>query len=392
MAQRAALPVLLGVVVVDLIGFGIVMPILPYLAREHGASATELGLILSGWAAAQLVCAPLWGRLSDRVGRRPVLLATIAGTALSLLALGFAHSLAALFAARVLAGAFAANVSVAGAYVADATDEGERTRWMGLIGAAFGIGFLLGPALAALLAPFGHEVPMLFAAALAAANLVHAALRLPESRRGAATAARPARAELLRAPAVRWLCLSNLVFSLAVTQLEAVFQLFMMDRFHFDARQAAFVLVGYAALMAAIQGGGLRRLAARFPERTLVGVGALAMTAGFAAVPLAHSLLPLLVLLALSALGRAITQPSLMSLMSLAALPAQRGAAMGLFQSAGSLARVFGPFGAGWLYDRSLPAPFWLAAGLALGVLLLARALPGRAGSGVADALQAPGA
>jgi MFS family permease len=381
-SARAALPVVLGVVVVDLIGFGIVMPILPFLAREHAASGAQLGLILSGWSAAQFLCAPLWGRLSDRYGRRPVLLATIAGTALSLFALALAHSLAALFAARLLAGAFAANVSVASAYVADATDESERTRWMGLIGAAFGIGFLLGPAIAALLAPWGHDVPMFAAAVLAVANLAHAALRLPESRGGESATAPRGRFEVLRSPSVRWLCIANGVFSLAVTQLEAIFQLFLMDRFAYDARQSAWILVGMAAVMAGIQGGGLRSLAARYSERSLVAVGALSMALAFAAVGLSGSLLPLLGALAISAAGRAVTQPSLMSLTSGAARAAERGAVMGAFQASASLARIFGPFVAGLLYDRRRVAPFLLASGLALAVSLLSRTLPAR----VADA------
>ncbi len=133
--------------IVDLIGFGIVMPVLPFYAKEFGAAATVLGLLMMVYAAAQFVFAPLWGRLSDRIGRRPVLLMTVAGTALALLALGLAPSLPWIFAARAFGGAFAANISVASAYIADVTAEEERTRWMGLLGASFGVGFLLGPAI-----------------------------------------------------------------------------------------------------------------------------------------------------------------------------------------------------------------------------------------------------
>ena len=166
--------------IVDLIGFGIVMPVLPFWATDLGASGWTYGLIQSSYALSQFLLAPVWGRVSDRFGRRPVLLVTIAGTSASLAWLGMAESLAGLFAARILAGGFAANISVASAYITDVTDEQERTRWMGMLGASFGIGFLLGPAIGGLLAPYGYAVPMLAAAGLAALNFV-----LPATHTGA---------------------------------------------------------------------------------------------------------------------------------------------------------------------------------------------------------------
>src|SRR5262245_25899140 len=208
------------------------MPTLPYWAREFGASGAQLGLLITGYAAAQFVCAPLWGGLSDRIGRRPVLLCTVAGTALSLLALAFAPSLLWVFVARVLVGAFAANVGVASAYIADVTPPEERTRWMGLLGASFGIGFVLGPVIGGLLGPFGHQVPLLAAAGLAALNFVHAALALREPPGHAASAAdASARAGALRDPLVRKLCVANFAFSVGVTQLETIFAYFLLDRF-----------------------------------------------------------------------------------------------------------------------------------------------------------------
>jgi MFS family permease len=179
------------------------------------------------------------------------------------------------------------------------------------------------------------------------------------------------------------------VFALSVTQLESIFQIFMAQQFRYDARQVAFILVGMAALMAGIQGGGIRSLAARFPERRLVQVGSLLMAASFALIPLADSLLPLLAVLALSAGGRSVIQPSLLSLTAGAAAPVHRGAALGAFQASASLARIFGPYAAGWLYDRRLGAPFLLAAGLAACLSLLARTLPGRVAT-AADVTPAP--
>jgi len=369
-------------VIVDLIGFGVVVPVLPFWATELGASPTTLGLLVTAYAAAQFVCAPLWGRLSDRVGRRPVMLATIAGTAASLLLLGLARSLPLLFVARALAGAFAANIGVASAYIADVTPPEERTRWMGMLGASFGVGFVLGPAIGGGLSLLGYQAPMLAAAALAACNVVYAALTLrePESR-AAAFEEGADRAGALRQPLVRRLCVANFAFTVAVNQLETVFALFMMHRFHYDASQVAVLLVAMAVLMGGIQGGGMKGLAARFGERSLVAGGGVLLAAGFLALPPVHSVGLLVVPLALCAVGRAVLQPSLMSLVSVAAGARERGTVMGAFQASASLARVAGPLAAGFLYDLSVPAPFVLAGVLVALVALQARSLPEASGS-----------
>jgi MFS family permease len=369
-------------VIVDLIGFGIVMPVLPFYAKELGASATTLGFLLTSHSAAQFVFSPVWGRLSDRLGRRPVLLFTVAGTATALLLLGLAKTLLGLFLARMLAGAFAANVSVASAYIADATPPQERTRWMGMLGASFGVGFLIGPAIGGALSPFGYRVPLLFAAGLAACNWLFAVASLREPARqtdGAESTDAPTRFALLREPAVRRLCLMNFTFSLAVTQLETVFAFFMLDRFGYDAQHVAMVLVGMALVMGTIQGGGMRALSARFEERTLVGAGALLLAVAFLAIPEASTVALLVVPLGVSAAGRAISQPALMSLVSLTATARQRGAVMGVFQSSASLARIVGPVVAGSLYDVRQALPFWLAGFLVLGVAAARGMLPARA-------------
>ena len=367
-------------VIVDLIGFGIVVPVLPFLAKQLGAGATALGVLVAAYSAAQFAMAPLWGRLSDRIGRRRVMLITVAGTALSLLALGLSRSLVAMLAARLLGGAFAGNLGVAAAYIADVTTEQERTRWMGLLGASFGVGFVLGPAIGGALAPFGYSVPMLAAAGLAGLNWIQAALRLREPPEHArADEAPPAsRFAALRDPLVRRLCLAWLAFSLAVTQLETIFAYFMMDRFGYDAHQVAFILVGMAIVMGAIQGGGMRLLASHFGERALVIAGSLGLAACFALVPTVHSIGLLIAVLTGCAVSRAVVQPPLMSMASLAATAASRGAVMGTFQSSGSLARAVGPLLAGALYALGLPLPFALGGALLLAVALLGRALPER--------------
>lgn len=387
--SRSTLFILLSIVVVDLIGFGIVMPVLPFYARDFGVTATTLGLLMMSYAAAQFVCAPLWGRLSDRVGRRPVILFSVAGTSASLLFFGLAESILWLFVARVLAGGFAANVSVASAYISDVTNEDERTRWMGMLGASFGVGFILGPIIGGLLSPLGYRVPMLVAAGLAFINLIYAAFSLKEPDRHVdrgATAVSASRFSVLRGPEVRRLCLIYFVYSIAVSQLETIFAFFMIDRFEFDALEVAWIFVGMAIVMGGIQGGGMKPLSARYSEKQLVVTGSLLLGLGFVLLPSAPTWAVLLLPLALAAVGRAITQPPLMSLTSMAATSDTRGVVMGTFQSSASLARVVGPVLAGLLYDVAEPGPFYLAAALMGLAFLLSRRLPER-GDEPADAV-----
>ena len=387
--SRSTLFILLSIVVVDLIGFGIVMPVLPFYARDFGVTATTLGLLMMSYAAAQFVCAPLWGRLSDRVGRRPVILFSVAGTSASLLFFGLAESILWLFVARVLAGGFAANVSVASAYISDVTNEDERTRWMGMLGASFGVGFILGPIIGGLLSPLGYRVPMLVAAGLAFINLIYAAFSLKEPDRHVdrgATAVSASRFSVLRGPEVRRLCLIYFVYSIAVSQLETIFAFFMIDRFKFDALEVAWIFVGMAIVMGGIQGGGMKPLSARYSEKQLVVTGSLLLGLGFVLLPSAPTWAVLLLPLALAAVGRAITQPPLMSLTSMVATSDTRGVVMGTFQSSASLARVVGPVLAGLLYDLAEPGPFYLAAALMGLAFLLSRRLPER-GDEPADAV-----
>ena len=387
--SRSTLFILLSIVVVDLIGFGIVMPVLPFYARDFGVTATTLGLLMMSYAAAQFVCAPLWGRLSDRVGRRPVILFSVAGTSASLLFFGLAESILWLFVARVLAGGFAANVSVASAYITDVTNEEERTRWMGMLGASFGVGFILGPIIGGLLSPLGYRVPMLVAAGLAFINLIYAAFSLKEPDRHVdrgATAVSASRFSVLRGPEVRRLCLIYFVYSIAVSQLETIFAFFMIDRFEFDALEVAWIFVGMAIVMGGIQGGGMKPLSARYSEKQLAVTGSLLLGLGFVLLPSAPTWAVLLLPLALAAVGRAITQPPLMSLTSMAATSDTRGVVMGTFQSSASLARVVGPVLAGLLYDVAEPGPFYLAAALMGLAFLLSRRLPER-GDEPADAV-----
>jgi predicted MFS family arabinose efflux permease len=361
-----SLGVLFSIVVVDLIGFGIVVPILPFWAERFGADGLTLGLLLTSHAAMQFIFAPSWGRLSDRIGRRPVMLATIAGTAASLLALGFADSLIGIFVARIFSGIFGANISVATAYLSDVTEDEDRTRWMGMIGASFAVGFTLGPPIGGLLAKISYGTPMLFAAGLSFVNLVWAAIRLSEPERHAPREEQDLtnRLDVLRIPAIRRVCLVYFLFSVAVTQLETTFAFFMSHRFDYDVLGVAMVMFAMAVVMGGIQGGGMKRLANRFAERRLVLIGLTLMAVGFAALPLAGSVTLLMLPLMLAAVGRGVSQPPMMGLASLSAEAGTHGMVMGVFQSSASAARVVGPVLAGALYDRGQGLPFWMAAGL----------------------------
>jgi DHA1 family tetracycline resistance protein-like MFS transporter len=375
--SKSTLPVLFSIIVIDVIGFGIIIPVLPFYANEFGASGLVLGLLFTSHAAMQALFAPLWGRLADRIGRRPVMLCTIAGTSGALLFLGLADSLAQLFAARILSGIFAANISVATAYIADVTDADERTRWMGMVGACFGVGFILGPAVGGPLAMLGYGVPMLVAAGLAAVNFVYAIFVLKEPEAHSATAQeRAGKIGVLAAPGIRNLCITYFLFTFAVTQLETIFAYFMMSRFDYGVLGVTVILIVMAFVMVGIQGGGIRPLVARYGEKTLLVVGIALMAVSFAIVPWAPIVGLLMLPLVGSAIGRAISQPAMMGLASFQASAANRGAVMGTFQSSASLARVFGPLAAGALYDQSDAAPFLLASALLLVALATTAALP----------------
>ena len=377
------LGVLFSVIVVDLIGFGIVVPILPFWAEQYGASGAFLGVLFASYAAAQFVFAPVWGRVSDRIGRRPVMLITIAGTAVSLAFLGFADSLVQILAARLLAGAFGSNISVATAYLTDITEEADRTRWMGMIGACFAVGFTLGPPIGGLLSKLGHGTPMFFAAAMAALNLVWAAVRLrePARRENRRQPDLTSRLDVLRAPVIGRVCFIYFLFSLAVTQLETTFAFFLAHRFGYGPLGVAVVMLGMAIVMGGIQGGGMKRLSERYCERQLILSGLALMSIGFVFVPLPGHVGWLMLPLGIAAIGRGLSQPPMTSLVSLAADEASRGLVMGVFQSTASAARIFGPVAAGLLYDLGAPYPYWFAAGLTAVGMLLAIRVPASARS-----------
>lgn len=369
--RQSSLLIIFLVVFIDLVGFGIVIPILPYYAQEFGASAWSLGWLMTTYSLMQFLFAPIWGRVSDYVGRRPVLLVSLIGTSISLSILGAAGSLEWLFIGRLLAGISGANISTAYAYVSDVTREEDRAKGMGLIGAGFGLGFIFGPAIGGVLSRYGYRTPMFAGALLALLNLCFAFFKLEEPRlpREIRESHRTKRFDLetIRAafedPRSRIGIGLFFLTTFAVTQMEVVFALYLGKRFNFGAEKAGVLLAVVGLIMATIQGGLIGRLAKRFGERNLITTGAALCALGLVGFASADMIPLLVAALVVLALGHGVLHPSLSSLASLGASAQRRGATMGVFHSAGSLARVLGPPCAGWLFDQvSWRSPFFSGA------------------------------
>jgi len=354
------MPILFLIVLIDLIGFGLVIPLLPFYGERFAATPQEITVLMATYSAMQTLTAPVWGRLSDRIGRRPVLLVSLAAAALAYLWLGFASTLWMLFAARALAGACAGNIAAAQAYIADITPPEQRARGMGMIGAAFGLGFIVGPALGGVVA--GNEVatadlrtPGLIACGLSLIALLGVLFVLRESlpaglplrlRRGRIAALRDA----LARPALARLLLVFFLAILAFGGMEATFALWAMAQFGWGPAQIGYVFTYIGILSAIMQGGLIGRLTARFGEERLLLAGLVTIALGLLAIPAAHDLPLLLLAVSLLALGMGAMQPSLNSLISRRAGAEEQGEVMGVAQSVASLSRVLGPLLAGALF------------------------------------------
>jgi DHA1 family tetracycline resistance protein-like MFS transporter len=357
MNKKHPLLVIFFVVFFDLLAFGIVIPILPYYSKTFGASAFALGWLMAIYSVMQFLCAPIWGTISDKVGRRPVLLLTILGGACSMVATALAGSYWILFAARLLAGVFGANISTATAYIADVTTEENRAKGMGIIGAGFGLGFIFGPAIGGILSVHGYSTPILLAAGLGMANFLFAFFVLDESRTEASRrTVRKFSAEGLRvALSRRSTALPVALFflsTLAFTQLEVIFGLYVLGKFGYSAREAGYLLGGMGVVSAFLQGGLIGRLAKRYGEKKLAPAGFFFMAISLLGAALAGHVWLFCIFLFGIAVGNGLVNPSLSSMVSKGAPADQRGTILGIFQSGSSLARVIGPPVAGLLFDQ----------------------------------------
>ncbi|MEI2719755.1 MAG: MFS transporter [Gemmatimonadales bacterium] len=375
---RSAIPVVIATVFIDVIGFGMVLPLLPSYAARMGGTPGNIGLLVASYSAIQFILAPLWGRVSDRIGRRPVLLIGLAGSVASYLVFAFANSLPLLLLSRILDGGSGATINVAQAYLADETTPEKRTKAMGMVGAAFGLGFIVGPILGGITSAIGTTLPGIIAAVITAINLGLAWRVLPESvpavvAADAPTARTPWRS--LAAP-VAVLFLATLAFSV----MYVVFPLFGELRFGASRSVVSYWFAYVGLATAIVQGGLLGRLVTRLGEVGVARLGAGVMAVGFLLIPPAGTLGapgPLFyTALALLGAGFGMAGPAMIGLASRRAAATVQGRTLGVTQSASSLARIVGPIVAGaTMQAASAEGAFRLSAAMAAGALLLAASL-----------------
>jgi DHA1 family tetracycline resistance protein-like MFS transporter len=370
------------VVFIDLLGFSLILPLLPYYAETFQANNFVTGLLVASYAAAQLVGAPLLGRLSDRYGRRPVLIASIFGTFIGFLMLGFARTLVMLFAARILDGLTGGNISIAQAYIADVTDAKDRSKGLGMIGAAFGLGFIIGPVTGGFLSQWGYAVPALMAAALSFINLILIYAWLPESlsseKRAAMNDQKPAFTlgallQALQRPFTGSLLITRFFFGLAFAIFQTIFALYTLAKFNLSAQSTGLILTYVGVLSVIVQGFLVGRITNRFREDVVIVICVALMAVSLAGWAIVPSVFALLVILTPTALAGGILNTLLSSTLTKAVEPQEVGGILGLATSVESATRIFAPvIGGALLQQLGTWAPGAFSGLLMVGVFIYA--------------------
>lgn len=349
------------VVFIDLLGFSLILPLLPYYAKTFSANQTTTGILIASYAVMQLIGAPILGRLSDRFGRRPVLLLSIFGTFLGFLLLGFANALWMLFASRILDGLTGGNLSVAQAYISDVTDEKNRSKGLGMIGAAFGLGFIIGPVTGGLLSQWGYAVPAFVAATISFLNLILIYTWLPESlteeKRSQMTEKRPAvtlNALLVafQRPFTGSILITRFFFGLAFAIFQTIFSLYALAKFNLTARETGFVLTYVGVLSVIVQGFLVGRLTSRYREDLLITVSVVLMGISLLGWALAPSVLWLYIIMTPTALSGGLLNTLLSSTLTKAVVPHEIGGILGLSAAVESSTRVIAPILGGVLLQQ----------------------------------------
>lgn len=386
-SKKAPLVIIFLTVFIFLIGFGIVIPIIPILSRNFGASAFEIGLLLAVYSLMQFLFSPFWGRLSDKWGRRPILLFCLLGEGFSYILFAYARSLEMLFIARILAGFFGASLSTASAYISDITPTNERSKGMALIGAAFGLGFVVGPALGGLLAVWGRHISpeqhfdttfsSLWVAGICFANFIFAFKFLKESlnEKSPSAVKKKRIAALFHYLGVKTVGPLMSVFfltSLAMSGMEATLILFMGEKFNWDVKQVSFGFAYIGVIIVFTQGFLVRRLLPLWGERKVLRLGVLLFAIGLTGIAVSGNMALMAITMTLLSVGNGLSNPSVMGSISLLTSPQEQGATMGTTQSMSSLGRILGPPLGGLLYGHlAITAPFWASGLLAFGAFFL---------------------
>jgi len=367
-------------VFIDLLGFGIIIPLMPFYAETFGATAFTVGMLSTSFSVMQFLFAPFWGRLSDRVGRRPVILIGLFGSFVSYLLFGLAQSLVLLFAARIAAGIAGANIPTAQAYMADVTTPENRAKGMGLVGAAFGLGFIFGPATGGFLSQWGYQAPSFFASGLSLANFVAAWFLLPESHPVAADGhARPSRLEAFRAaferPRLPALLVIYFVVITAFSSFELNFSLYGERHFGFTSTTIGYLFAFIGIILSLVQGVLVGKVVPKAGEHRIVPAAIGILCSGMVLIPLAGTLPVLVAACGILALGMGFHSPSVTSAISRLSRADEQGGILGLAQSVASLGRIVGPAWGGFLYDRfGSASPFYGASAMLAAALLLSLA------------------
>ena len=351
-------------VALDLVGFGIVVPILGRYAERFGANGLQVGLMFASFSIAQMVFAPILGRISDKVGRKPVIVFSLIGTAIGSFVTGAAGALWVLFLGRILDGASGASVAVAQGAVADIAPPEQRARLMGMMGAAFGVGFVVGPALGGLAALGGPHVPFYLAGTIAAVNAVAAVIRLPETKPDTSHITEKHQRGSALSPALKRFALVGFLSMLGFAGFEATFSIWGQKQFGFTEGSASIVFVFVGVTLVAVQGGLIGPLTQRLGSRKLLRIGLSLVAVGLLLLGVTTTWPLLFVALFLLSLGQGISGPSGGALVAELAPVERRGEAIGYQQSTAAFGRVAGPVMAGALFDHvGISAPF-LVSGL----------------------------
>lgn len=349
------------VVFIDLLGFSLILPLLPYYAETFKANQTVTGILIASYALMQLIGAPILGRLSDRFGRRPILLISVFGTFLGFLLLGFANALWMLFASRILDGLTGGNLSVAQAYISDVTDEKSRSKGLGMIGAAFGLGFIIGPVTGGLLSQWGYAVPAFAAATISFINLILIYTWLPESlteeKRSQMTEKKPAvtlQALLVafQRPFTGSILITRFFFGLAFAIFQTIFSLYALAKFNLTARDTGFVLTYVGVLSVIVQGFLVGRLTSRYREDVLITASVVLMGISLLGWAFAPSVFWLYIIMTPTALSGGLLNTLLSSTLTKAVAPQEIGGILGLSAAVESTTRIIAPLLGGVLLQQ----------------------------------------